>query len=57
MLVILNDQSYKYIQSMAGYKLLVNINGLDSIKKVLIGKSINKATMTFTIADDSQIIL
>ena len=52
---ILNDQSYKYIQSMAGYKLLVNINGLDSIKKVLIGKSINKATMTFTIADDSQI--
>ncbi len=52
---ILNDQSYKYIQSMAGYKLLVNINGLDSIKKVLSGKSINKATMTFTIADDSQI--
>lgn len=52
---ILNDQSYKYIQSMAGYKLLVNINGLDSIKKVLSGKSINKAIMTFTIADDSQI--
>ena len=52
---ILNDQSYKYIQSMAGYKLLVNINGLDSIKKVLRGKSINKAIMTFTIADDSQI--
>ena len=52
---LLNDQSYKYIQSMAGYKLLVNINGLDSIKKVLSGKSINKATMTFTIADDSQI--
>ena len=52
---ILNDQSYKYIQSMAGYKLLVNINGLDSIKKVLSGKSINKATMTFSIADDSQI--
>ena len=52
---LLNDQSYKYIQSMAGYKLLVNINGLDSIKKVLRGKSINKAIMTFTIADDSQI--
>ena len=52
---ILNDQSYKYIQSMAGYKLLVNINGLDSIKKLVSGKSINKATMTFTIADDSQI--
>ena len=52
---LLNDQSYKYIQSMAGYKLLVNINGLDSIKKVLSGKSINKAIMTFTIADDSQI--
>ena len=52
--VIINDQSKIYIQSMAGYKSEISITNKDSIRSLLIGKAINKVTMTFDLEIDSQ---
>ncbi len=43
-----------YIQSMAGYKVKISINNKDSIKLLLDRKAINKVTISFDVADDSQ---
>ncbi len=44
----------RYIQSMAGYKAKIAVNNIDSIKKMLEGKAINKVTMTFDAEAGSQ---
>ena len=51
---ILSDNSKICIQSMAGYKMKITINNTDSIKALLVGKSINKVTMSFDIESGSQ---
>ena len=48
------DQSKIYIQSMAGYKAKISISNKDSIKSLLEGKVINKATISFDVSDDSK---
>tara|TARA_B110000238_G_scaffold158926_1_gene172254 strand:- start:164 stop:556 length:393 start_codon:yes stop_codon:yes gene_type:complete len=39
---------------MAGYKAKIAINNTDSIKSMLQGKAINKVTMSFDVAPNSQ---
>ena len=51
---ITEDSSRMYIQSMAGYKIKIAINNIDSIKSLLERKVINKVIMTFDIKDGSQ---
>ncbi|MEC7863478.1 MAG: DUF4270 family protein [Bacteroidota bacterium] len=43
-----------YIQSMAGYKVKISVNNLDSIKLLLDRKVINKVTMSCNVADALQ---
>ena len=49
------DESRMCIQSMAGYKVKININNVDSIKSLLTGKVLNKVTMSFDVEDYSQV--
>ena len=48
------DQSYSYVQSMAGYKSKISLENLNSIKQDLDGKAINKVTLSFNVNDDSS---
>ena len=48
------DQSYSYVQSMAGYKSKISLENLNSIKEDLDGKAINKVTLSFNVNDDSS---
>jgi len=49
-LIQLTDtSSHIYVQSMAGYKTLIQIENLDSIKSVFNNKVINRATLDFEI--------
>jgi hypothetical protein len=48
---IIEDNSRMYIQSMAGYKIKISINNMDSIKSLLDRKVINKVTMNFNVED------
>jgi hypothetical protein len=48
---IIEDNSRMYIQSMAGYKMKISINNMDSIKSLLDRKVINKVTMNFNVED------
>lgn len=41
-----------YIQSMAGQKVAIEIQNLDSLRYFFINKAINKATMSFTLSTD-----
>jgi hypothetical protein len=51
---IIEDNSRLYIQSMAGYKMKISINNIDSIKSLLDRKVINKVTMNFNVEDISS---
>jgi len=51
---IINDKQYIHIESMAGYKSKITILNIDSIKQMLSGKTINKATLTFNLKEDYQ---
>tara|TARA_B110000003_G_scaffold275729_1_gene319241 strand:- start:309 stop:1538 length:1230 start_codon:yes stop_codon:yes gene_type:complete len=44
----------RYIQSMSGYKTKISITNTDSIKKILLGKVINKVNISFDVQSDSQ---
>ncbi len=50
--LILNNQQYIYIESMAGYKSKLSISNIDSLKNILVNKAINKAILTFNIQND-----
>ncbi len=50
---IIEDDLRMHIQSMAGYKVRISINNLDSIKSLLDRRVINKVTMNFDIEDAS----
>jgi hypothetical protein len=43
-----------YIQSMAGYKVKISINEIDSLKVLLDRKALNKVTMSFDVGTGSQ---
>ena len=51
---IMSDDSRLYIQSMAGYKVKISLNNLDSIKSYLDGKVLNKVSIIFDIKQGSQ---
>jgi len=51
---ILTDDLRIYIQSMAGYKMKITVTNTDSIKALLVGKVINKVTMSFDVEVGSQ---
>ena len=48
------DVEKRYIQSMAGYKLKIAVQNTDSIKALLLGKVINKVSMSFDVKQESQ---
>jgi hypothetical protein len=51
---IISDDSRLYIQSMAGYKVKISLNNLDSIKSYLFGKVLNKVCIIFDVKEGSQ---
>ena len=46
---ILNDKENIYIESMSGYKCKISFSNLDTLQKMLAGKVINQAVMSFEI--------
>ena len=52
---IINDHSRICVQSMAGYKVKIDINNVDSIKTLLSGRVLNKVLMIFDVEDYSQL--
>ena len=44
---ILNDKENIYIESMSGYKCKISFSNLDTLQKMLAGKVINQAIMSF----------
>lgn len=46
------DTNKTFIQSMAGYKAKISLNNLDILRDTLIGKAINKVTISFTSVDN-----
>ena len=52
---ITEDSSRICIQSMAGYKVKISINNVDSIKSLLDKKIINKVVMSFDVEDNTQV--
>ena len=53
-LLIIDDTSQIYIQSMAGYRADISIDNIDSLKKVLDNKVINKVSLEFSLSENSQ---
>lgn len=53
--IIIDDDSRICVQSMAGYKVKVDINNVDSIKTFLDGRVLNKVIMIFDVEDYSQL--
>ena len=53
--IIIDDDSRICVQSMAGYKVKVDINNVDSIKTLLDGRVLNKVIMIFDVEDYSQL--
>ncbi len=51
---ILSDDSKLHIQSMAGYKVKISLNEIDSLRTVLDQKGINKVTMKFDVREGSE---
>ena len=51
---LVQEADKRYIQSMAGYKMKIILNNIDSIKELLIGKVMNKVTMSFDVEAVSQ---
>ena len=52
---ITEDNSRIYIQSMAGYKVKISINNVDSLEKLLNEKVLNKVSLIFSVQDFSQL--
>lgn len=51
---ITEDNSRIYIQSMAGYKVNINLGNLNLLRDTLNDKAINKATIIFDVENGSQ---
>ena len=47
------DPNLSYIQSMAGYKANIALENINQIREDLVGKAINKVTLSFNANDDS----
>ena len=46
---ILNSEENIYIESMSGYKCKISFTDLDTLQKILVGKVVNQAIMSFEI--------
>ena len=51
---IVQSEGQRYIQSMGGCKMKITLNNTDSIRGLLLGKVLNKVTMSFSVAAGSQ---
>ena len=49
---LIENPGETYLQSMAGYSAEITLNNLDSLRNLLIDKTINKATISFTAIED-----
>tara|TARA_B100001758_G_C18356754_1_gene583180 strand:- start:61 stop:1275 length:1215 start_codon:yes stop_codon:yes gene_type:complete len=51
---LVQEDSKRYIQSMSGYKMMISINNIDSIKSLLAEKIINRVALIFDVEENSQ---